>query len=350
MEFWEAMPDGMYLKSPWSASSLSDPQGVLSLNRYSQRAGAAPSEPIPLPYFLEYARWFQHEAVPEIDSTSVRWLSPNGDGYLLRLADGRTVRADRVVVAVGIGAFAHTPEFARDLPAELASHTQVRRDLTALRGRAVALVGSGQSALEWAALLHDAGAAVEVIARGTVHWVSRIFYDGPARRIFYPPTDVGPPGINWIIAFPLVLRRFPSRLRDAMHRRAVRPAGAKWLRPRVEGAVRITSNTSVRGARVRAGRLVLELSDGSTRAVDHLLLGTGYRPDIEKIPFLDPLLRQRVRTRNGFPVLNQWFESTVPGLHFVGGVAGYSFGPLCNFVAGAGTAARQIAKCANRPT
>jgi thioredoxin reductase len=260
------------------------------------------------------------------------------------------VRADRVVVAVGIGAFAHTPEFARDLPAELASHTQVRRDLTALRGRAVALVGSGQSALEWAALLHDAGAAVEVIARGTVHWVSRIFYDGPARRIFYPPTDVGPPGINWIIAFPLLLRRFPFRLRDAMHRRAVRPAGAKWLRPRVEGAVRITSNTSVRGARVRAGRLVLELSDGSTRAVDHLLLGTGYRPDIEQIPFLDPLLQQRVRTRNGFPVLNQWFESTVPGLHFVGGVAGYSFGPLCNFVAGAGAAARQIAKCANRPT
>ena len=82
--------------------------------------------------------------------------------------------------------------------------------------------------------------------------------------------------------------------------------------------------------------------------MDHLLLGTGYRPDLQRIDFIDPPLRARVRTRNGFPLLNQWFESSVPGLHFIGGAAGYSFGPLCNFVAGAKVAARQIAESAIR--
>ena len=112
--------------------------------------------------------------------------------------------------------------------------------------------------------------------------------------------------------------------------------------------MRITAKTSVRSARLTGGRLRLELSDGTSRDVDHLLLGTGYRPALEKLPFIEASLRQRVATSQGFPVLNEWFESSVPGFHFVGGVAGYSFGPLCNFVAGAGIAARQIAKRSDR--
>jgi pyruvate/2-oxoglutarate dehydrogenase complex dihydrolipoamide dehydrogenase (E3) component len=112
--------------------------------------------------------------------------------------------------------------------------------------------------------------------------------------------------------------------------------------------VRITAQTSVRAAHPTAGRLRLELSDGTSRDVDHLLLGTGYRPALEKLPFIEASLQRHVRTSQGFPVLNEWFESSVQRLHFVGGVAGYSFGPLCNFVAGAGVAARQIARRADR--
>src|SRR6202035_5077192 len=171
------------------------------------------------------------------------------------------------------------------------------------------------------------------IARGPVLWVNRKLYDrtGLARRIFYPPTDVGPPGLNWLIAFPLLLRHLPAATRLRIHRRAVRPAGARWLRPRVDGRVRITAGTSVSAARLTGGRLRLELDDGTSRDVDHLLLGTGYRPSLEKLPFIDASLRRRVETSQGFPILNEWFESSIPRLHFIGGVAGYSFGPLCNF-------------------
>ena len=88
----------------------------------------------------------------------------------------------------------------------------------------------------------------------------------------------------------------------------------------------------------------LELSDGTTREVDHLLLGTGYRADIDKLPFIEPALREQIQRYNGYPVQNQWFESSVPGLYFIGALAGHTFGPICRFVAGAKVAAQQIAR------
>ena len=74
------------------------------------------------------------------------------------------------------------------------------------------------------------------------------------------------------------------------------------------------------------------------------MLGTGYRPDMRKIPFLDTSLQEDLVQADGFPVLNEWFESTVPGLHFVGGLAGRTFGPICRFVAGARVAAQQVTR------
>jgi NADPH-dependent 2,4-dienoyl-CoA reductase/sulfur reductase-like enzyme len=90
--------------------------------------------------------------------------------------------------------------------------------------------------------------------------------------------------------------------------------------------------------------LHLELSDGTTREVDHLFLGTGYRPTINKLTFIDPALREQVRQSNGYPLQNKWFESSVPHLYFVGALAGHTFGPICRFVAGSKAAAQQIAR------
>jgi hypothetical protein len=53
------------------------------------------------------------------------------------------------------------------------------------------------------------------------------------------------------------------------------------------------------------------------------------------------LLRE-VRTVKGYPILDRRFESSLPGLFFVGATAAYSFGPYCRFVAGSGYAARTL--------
>lgn len=345
MEFWQNMPEGLCLKSIWSASSLSDPAGAYSLDRYVAAKKLPYQDPIPLPYFLNYARWFQEQAVPDVDPTYVQSLRRDGEHFHLDLVDGRTIKASRVVVAVGISMFTNIPEFARDLPAALASHTMNRTDFTTFSGRNVVVLGSGQSALEYSALLNEAGAHVELIARGPVHWHNHTLYvyTGPAKHIFYPPGDVGPPGINWLVAFPLIFKRFPEDVKYRVHSRAVLPGGARWLRPRIEGHVRLTTNTQVVKVTEQGQSLCLELSDGTSREVDYLFLGTGYRPSIHKLEFIDPALRQEVQERNGYPILNTWFESVVPRLHFVGALAGHTFGPTCRFVSGAKAPAKQIA-------
>lgn len=346
MELWKKMPLTLCLKSIWTASSISDPKGNFSIDRYIALHKIPRQEPIPLSMFLGYALWFQQQAVPDVDQTYVQSLCADGKGFHLDLADGRSVKANKVVLASGISAFAYVPEYARNLPATLAGHTSANSDLSVFKGRKVIVIGNGQSALEYAAMLNESGASVELIARGEVKWHSKVLYErlGPARHIFYPPGDVGPPGINWLVAFPGFYRHFPDRIKSPVYRRAVLPRGAKWLRPRIEGCVQITEKTQVMKATPQGERLCLTLDDGTTREVDYLMLGTGYQPGVQKLPYIDASLKARIQQNNGFPALDKSYEASVPGMYFAGILAGYTFGPTCRFVSGTKALAGRIAR------
>lgn len=346
MDFWKKMPPEMFLKSSWSALNIAEPSGRYSLNRFAQATGIQKQEPVPLKVFLKYAAWFQERLIPDIDQTFVKRLTHSGKTFRLALADGREVQASRVVVATGVAPFAIFPAYTRHLPAECVSHSQDHSDFREFRGKRVVVVGSGQSALESAALLHEAGAETELIARGPINWIDRRLYmlPGFAKRIFYPPSDVGPPGVNWLVAFPQVFRRFPATTRFKLDERAVRPSGARWLRSRVDGVINMTPFTTITRAVLQGAEILLELSDGTIRQVDHILLGTGYQPDLDALDFIDTGLRKRIRDHSGSPDLNQWFESSVSHLYFTGGLAGYNFGPLCRFVVGSKATAHQIAR------
>jgi hypothetical protein len=88
----------------------------------------------------------------------------------------------------------------------------------------------------------------------------------------------------------------------------------------------------------------LRLDTGASLEVDHVLLATGYWVDISKYRMLAPELLHRVDCVDGSPVLSAAFESSVPGLHFVGSSAVASFGPLMRFVAGTAYAAPALAR------
>jgi len=49
-----------------------------------------------------------------------------------------------------------------------------------------------------------------------------------------------------------------------------------------------------------------------------------------------------VRQIYGYPELGTGFESSVPGLHFIGAAAAMSFGPVMRFVSGTGYTARAL--------
>jgi len=106
----------------------------------------------------------------------------------------------------------------------------------------------------------------------------------------------------------------------------------------------MTLGSTVTAATPAGSQLHLRLSDGTDRRIDHLLLGTGYRVDVRRYPFLTPSLRQAVETNDGYPKLGVGFESSVPGLHFLGTPASNSFGPICRFVAGTRYVSRAVSR------
>ncbi len=344
MSFWyEHMPVGMLLRLPSWASDVSDPAGDFSLKKYREGSGYAESAIVPLDQFVEYGLWFQQRVIPDVDQRGVCRVSKNGK-FSLMLQDGEEIAASRVVVAAGISTFANRPPQFAGLPPTLVSHSSEHRDLSTFKDRSVVVIGVGQSGLESAALLHEAGAAVEVLARSPIRWLREkdesILFT-MFERMLWGPAGGGPAGVSKIVEYPNCYRMIPRSLQDRFGKH--KPAGASWLRPRLVNVPIRTGCTVVEAIRI-GEKIQLRLNDGTQRTVDHVLLATGYRVDISRYDFLASQILSAVERTNGFPKLNSVFESSVEGLHFVGAPAQWSFGPLLRFVAGAGFAARAVAR------
>jgi cation diffusion facilitator CzcD-associated flavoprotein CzcO len=351
MSFWKnQMPRGMLLRSAWDASHIGDPLNALSLNTYQAKLGESIGRPVPLDRFVDYGLWFQQQVAPDLDTRHVARLEATDPGFALHLEDGERVQADRVVIATGLAMFTQRPQQFDSLPASVASHSSDHADLAKFAGKSVMVVGSGQSALESAALLHEIGANVEIVARATrINWLRRRFDTpklGPIRPLLYTRSDVGPPGINQLTGHPFIFKALPCNLKVRLAYRAIRPAGARWLRARVE-PFQITLGLDVRSATPHQDRLRVTLSDGTERVVDHALLATGYKVDVRRYPFLDERLARSLKMASenpGYPILDGGFESSVSGLHIVGAPAAETFGPLMRFVSGTGYAGRAVSR------
>jgi cation diffusion facilitator CzcD-associated flavoprotein CzcO len=337
MSFWERqMPAGMVLRSPYVASNIADPERELTLDDFEAGAAEPLSRPVRLEQFVDYGRWFQQRAFPQLDGRRVARLDKNGS-FRLEMEDGERLHAHRVVVAAGIMPFAWTPPLFRELGEELASHASQHHDLSRFAGRRVVVLGGGQSALESAALLRESGAKVEVLVRAEriyfLRRVPRLHRLGPLTRLLFDPAEVGPAGVSRIVSAPNWYRRLPRRLQDRFSVRSLRPAGAAWLEPRLE-QVPMSLSACVRSAREVNGELELALQDGSTRRCDHVLLATGYRVDIARYTFLSRTLLDQIARVGGYPRLSRAFESSLDGLYFLGAPSAWSYGPLMRFVAG----------------
>jgi hypothetical protein len=342
------MPEGMFLRSPWAASHLSDSQGKLTLDAYREanKKDFYFSAPVPRERFVDYGLWFQSQVAPDVDRRNVTRVEKNGN-FRLSLSDGEQITASRVVVAAGIASFSQRPKQLATFPRRLVSHSSEHRDFTAFKNRKVIVIGGGQSALESAALLHETGAKVQILVRASgIIWLKRkqwLVPCAPLERLLYAPTDIGPAGASQFIARPSWFQKLPRALQDRLSLRSIRPAGASWLRMRVD-PLSITTGISVLSARHSGDGIELTLNDGSKRVADHVLLATGYRVDIAKYKFLSPGLLAAINTVTGSPRLNFRFESSVTGLYFLGAPAAWNFGPLMRFVAGTEFAARTLTR------
>ena len=351
LELWrEHMPKGMLLRSHWWATNLSDPRKAHGFERFCKEQKYDNSYPLPIKTFVDYGLWFQRRAVPQVDETYVSSIERHDNRFLLTLEDGREVESRAVVMAIGLRYYANRPEQYGRLPAGPVSHSSDHRDFSRFKGQDVIVIGGGQSAIEFAALLHEAGAGVQVVSRRRIVWLppDRMHVRTPLESILAPKASIAPGWGNWVLDhLPYLFYRFPQSRRDS-HNAAYHSGATDWLRNRVIGKVTLREGQTVTKLNVVDGRVVATVSDGARLTADHILLATGYTVDIDKLTMIHPSLRAEVATDRAIPVLSHWFESSVPGLYFIGLTSLRAFGPLYRFVAGCGAAARRVAKSVAR--
>jgi thioredoxin reductase len=337
MGFWrQNMPEGMLLRS--GTNWHLDADGIDTFEAYLGERGIDPAgvPPVPLGTFLDYADWFRERRGIQPDPTLVAEVDHTDGRFLVGLEDGRGLAAEAVVAAPGIARFPVIPDWVpRSLPESRWSHTSSLVRFERLEGASVLIVGGRQSAFEWAALLAEAGAA-------PIHVVHR--HDAPSFETSdwtfvdeLMDNTIGVPG--WF-------RRLRAAERDAIAQRFWAEGRLKlepWLTARLpEGVVHPRPRTEVTACReLPSGELEAGLSNGERLVVDHVVLATGYKPNLASVPYLRPLL-DRIATTDGFPALDEHFQTSVPGLFMPGFVATRDFGPFFGFVRGCPAAATLI--------
>ena len=353
MDSWLShMPKGMKLKSDGFASSIYDPGSEFTLKHFCAERGIEYGDtgtPVRLETFTAYGLAFKERMVPELDERMVVGLDRSSDGFLLRLDDGESVKVKRVVLAVGITHFEYLPENLAHLPPQFLTHSFRAHNVESFRGRNVVVIGGGSSAIDLAALLHEAGADVRLVARRT----SLRFHSKPSgkprslwQRIRHPESGLGP-GLRsrFFSSAPNIFHYLPERLRLEAVRRALGPSAGWFVKDQMDQVPQLLGHTLQR-AEVQAGKVHLHLRavDGTVREVvtEHVIAATGYKPDLNRLAFLSQEIRSQIRTLGGAPVLSSGFESSAPGIYFVGIAAATSFGPAMRFAFGAGFAARRV--------
>ena len=252
------MPAGMFLRSNWAASHISDPGNKLTLDHFKADTGKQFTNPTPLECFVDYGHWFQQNAVPEVQRRQVTAVQKNGSGFNVTLDDGQKATSRRVIVSTGIAPFPYIPSQFDGLPKSHVTHSSDHRDLSVFRGKQMLVVGGGQSGLDAARILYAHGAEPEVVAKEPIlNWVGEhvwLHKLGFLSWMLYSQFDVGPAGISRLVGFPNQFRKLPRKLQDRISKQAVRAAGTGWQRPRlakVTMTIRVAGSLSRRYCQVR---------------------------------------------------------------------------------------------------
>ncbi len=354
MRFWSDIAEAggeRYLKSYCFGTNISTPTPGYSFADYSEPRGLETFEPCSMGDFAAYGHWFQQRNVPWVEPVEMASVDREAHGFALTLANGERFVADRVVIATGLAGFAHVPPAIASLPPALATHTSKITSFAAFKGREVAVIGAGQSALEAAALLREAGAKPQLLVReNSILWQTRVSLKRSLwRRLRSPISGLGTGPKAWgLTHFPGAMHRVPATWRTRFVKNHLPAEGAWWLRDRVENRLPIYLGATVVEAHEAAGRVALELRLGRDRnqcqlVVDHVVAGSGYDIDVEHLEFIHSELRHAVECLERAPRLNATFETSVSGLHFIGPASAMSFGPLFRFVVGAEYTAHTLA-------
>jgi hypothetical protein len=355
MGFWKTnVPAGTLLKSyPWALNL--HPAGTrFALKEFCADQGSPYHDTrlaLALEVFAAYGESFQARFVPNVERRRLISVEPRSDGFRARFDIGEDVNARRIVFALGVHPFRHVPEPLSGLPTDVLSHSSDLGSLDEMGGKQVAVIGSGASATDLAALLYERGASVALIARAPqLNFAKTPQRRGMLARIANPVCGIG---TGWALkacaAMPQLIHMLPEakRLRFA-NAKEFGPLGCAFMKDRVIGKVPLFLARKLETAKQNGSKVHLHLTgrDGALEAlqVDHVVAATGYRIDLNRLGILDPVLLKHIRTEQAAPVLSGHYETSVPGLHFIGPASASSFGPVARFIFGAAHPSRHLAR------
>jgi cation diffusion facilitator CzcD-associated flavoprotein CzcO len=346
--FWtDNMPAGMYLRSgpDWHL----DASGIHTFEAFLEERGieAAEVDPVPIAVFVDYARWFQREKGVVVDERLVMSVGLAGDGgehdgtgghrFVVRLEDGAEIVADAVVAAPGVRYFQNLPDWSAVLPGGICSHTCELVRFDSFADARVLIVGGRQSAYEWAALIGEHGAEqVDIVHRHEVPRFDRVSWRFADEYV------------DRTVAFPGWWRSLSKPEQEAISRRfweVGRLTLEWWLTPRLQGErFRRRPGTSVVAASIADGGVArVQLSDGTDLEVDRIVLATGYSAELSRVPYLNDVL-PLVASADGFPVLDEAFQTSLPGFFMTGFSGTRDFGPVFGFTKGVPAAAELVVR------
>jgi cation diffusion facilitator CzcD-associated flavoprotein CzcO len=336
MSFWtDHMPEGMFLRSgiDWHL----DASGVDTFEAFIEDSGlsSAQIDPVPIDLFRQYAAWFQSQKHLSVRDRHVSRLDRNEDAFVASLDDGTQIAADVVVVAPGAAYFRQFPEWASVLPEGIGTHTCDLVRFQDLSGARVLVVGGRQSAYEWAALLGENGAErVDVVHRHDLPRFERVSW-----RFVDPYIDATLSRRGWWRSLSDTEQREIAQKFWQVGRLSLE----WWLTPRlVDKRIRSWPGTHVVETAVGDGDTVaVALSSGERLTFDRLVFATGYKVDLPRVPYLNGLAGG-IEMVEGFPVLDEAFQSSISGLYITGFASTRDFGPFFGFTKGCPTAATLI--------
>jgi thioredoxin reductase len=342
------------LKSDGFASNLYDPGSTFTLADYCREQSIPYADvglPVSIETFAAYGVEFQKRFVSELEQTDVTLVERTPDGFELTTLNGDVLQAKRVIVAAGITHFGYIPPVFSNMPQEFVTHSSQYRDVDHFSGRSVAVIGAGASAIDMAALLHESGADVQLVARrGAIDFHEPSVEPRPlSQRLRMPRSGLG---LGWRSRLcsdaPLVFHALPVKLRMRAVQRHLGPAPGWFAKARFDGHVTTHMGTRLKSVSAHGNEVAVSFTqaDGGDKELrlDHVIAATGYKVSLKRLGFLSEGLRKQMAAVEDTPILSRNFESSVPGLYLVGLASANSFGPLCRFAYGAGFTSKRLSR------
>jgi FAD-dependent urate hydroxylase len=233
---------------------------------------------IPRTQWMDYLRWYRRVLdLPVENGWRMTDLDHDGELLLVTLRQGgtqRVVPARRVVLATGRDGLGGPviPELYKALPPDLRAHSSDEIDFSVLRGRSIAVVGIGASAVDNAATALEAGAG-HVTMLGRRAAIPRI------------NKGMGVSSAGFNLGYLDLSPEQRLRISTYLARAGSPPPRGSMLRLSRHRNLSIRTSCTVTSVRAAGGKAILATNQGEM-AFDFVILGTGFGIDLSRRPEL----------------------------------------------------------------